>query len=170
MPGRSRRHVETIEFEPSGAGAVVERMEELASAGDGWINLMPGVPDEEVPDPPRGIFSAIFGTAQAPVSMGTWMPAAAGRRSAREETVGFMHPRGRDAVGQLASAGVTLPGGWRVSQDHIRRGLIVHPPSGAPHDEVLSWLVRAGAALSMVPLTGRWQARVYAPRPRSTTS
>jgi hypothetical protein len=168
MAGRSHRPVETIEFEPSSAVAVVERMDQLAAAGDGWINLMPGVPEEAVEEPPRGVFSALFGTTQAPVSMGTWMPP--GARRASEETLGFMHPRGRGAVGQLASAGIMVPSGWRVGQDHGRRGLILHPVAGTPHSEVLSWSLRAGAALTAVPLTGRWQARVYLPRPRSTTS
>lgn len=161
--------METIEFDPGAPGAVVARMDELTSAGEGWINLMPGVPEEEVEEPPRGVFSALFGTAQAPVSMGTWMPAAGGRRSG-EETVGIMHPRGRRAVDELASAGVMVPAGWRVGQDHPRRGLIVHPPVGTPHVEVLAWALRAGAVLAVVPLTGSWEARVYLPLPRSTTS
>ncbi len=162
--------METIEFDPGTTDAVVARMEELASAGDGWINVLPGVPEEEVEEPPRGVFTALFGTAQPPVSMGTWVPAGGGRRDSGAETVGFMHPRGRRAVNQLASAGVMVPAGWRVGQDHPRRGLIVRPPSGTPHAEVLSWVLRAGAALAVVPLTGRWQARVYLPKPRSTTS
>lgn len=162
--------METIDFDPPDAASVVTRMDELAAAGDGWINLMPGVPEEEADEPSGGVLSVLFGTAQPPVSMGTWMPAGARRRGDGEETVGFMHPRGRGAVDQLASAGVLLPAGWRVRQDHARRGLIVHPAPGTPHADVLSWSLRAGAALAVVPLTGRWQARVYLPRPRSTTS
>jgi hypothetical protein len=170
MAARARRPVETIEFQPTAAEAVVERMDRMATLGDGWINLMPGVPEGEVDDRPRGAFSAMFGTTQEPVCMGTWMPAGKGRRSGGEETLGFMHPRGRGAVDQLAAAGVTVPAAWRVRQDHPRRGMIVHPATGTSHAEVLAWSLRAGAALTLLPLTGRWQARVYLPRPRSTTS
>lgn len=170
MAARSQRSVETIEFEPAEPGEIVVRMDALGAAGDGWINLMPGVPDEEVDDRPRGAFAAFFGASQPPVAMGTWMPTGAGRRPDGEETLGFMHPRGRGAVGHLASAGVTVPAGWRVLQDHARRGLIVRPLTGTPHAAVLAWALRAGAALAAVPLTGRWRARVYLPRPKSTTS
>lgn len=167
MAVRPRRPVESVEFDPSDAGAVVARMDELAAAGDGWINLLPGVPEEEADEPPRGVFSALFGAPQAPVSMGTWMPAG-GRRP--EETLGFMHPRGRGAAEQLATAGVGVPAGWQIRQDHPRRGLILRPSPGTSHAELLRWALQAGAQLSVVPLTGRWQARVYLPRPRSTTS
>lgn len=158
------RPFEQIQFDPDDTGAVVARMRELADAHDGWINLLPGVPEEEVEQPTASVFSALFGTAQPPVSMCTWMPERPRTRRTGEATVGIMHPRGRFAASQLASMGVPVPPGWRVRQDHGRRGLILHPPSGATDRRVLDWMLRAGAALAMVPLTGRWQARVYPPR------
>ncbi|MGH9092917.1 MAG: hypothetical protein ACRDZR_16295, partial [Acidimicrobiales bacterium] len=94
-----------------------------------------------------------------------WMPARHGRR-ARGVTLGIMHQRGRRAVAQLEAVGIPLPEGWRVRQDHNRRGLIVLPPEWAPHAEVLAWALRAGAALAAAPLTGSWQARVYEPLKR----
>lgn len=144
-------------------------MRALAEAHDGWINLLPGVPEEEAERPPRGVFSALFGSAQPPVSMCTWMPAAAGGGAA-EQSVGIMHPRGRHAAAQLAELGVPVPSGWRVSQDHARRGLIVHPPADGSPVEVLDWTLRAGAALAVVPLTGMWQARVFLPRSASASA
>lgn len=135
-------------------------MRRLATARDGWINFLPGVPEEAVDAPSGGVFAALFGSAQPPVSMCTWMPAHGGRG----QTVGVMHPRGRAALSQLSSMGVTLPPGWQVGQDHGRRGLVLRPPQATPLDAVLDWLLRAGAALAMVPLTGTWQARVYLPR------
>ena len=168
-----RRTVEELELEPpEGTEAVVWRMDRLAEAHDGWINLLPGVPEEDVEAPTAGVFSAFFGTAQPPVSMCTWMPAGAPRaRAARtgragrlEETVGVMHPRGRGAAGLLASSGVPLPAGWTLRQDHVRRGLLVRPAAGTRHDAVLAWMLAAGSVLSLVPLTGRWKARVYLPR------
>jgi hypothetical protein len=158
------REVEEIEFEPSAPAAVIACMGHLASARDGWINLLPGVPEGEVDEEPRSVFSALFGSAQPPVSMCTWVPPRRGRRARDEQTVGIMHPKGRDAVSQLASAGISLPPGWWVRQDHVRRGLIVHPAIGAPYEQVLDWSLRSGAALTVVPLTGRWKAQVYLPR------
>jgi hypothetical protein len=153
-----------IEFSPDNTAPVVERMAMLSAAQDGWINLVPGVPDDDDtqdlarPSP----FGALLGSAQSPLTMGTWMPARHGRRS-REVTLGIMHPRGRRAVQQLAGMGIPLPEGWRVRQDHNRRGLILFPPETAPHADVLSWALRAGEALATTELTGSWQARVYEP-------
>ena len=161
---RGRRSVEELEFRLPTAVAVLARMDALSAAHDGWINLLPGVPEEEVEAPSIGVFSALFGTAQAPVSMCTWMPSTRGRRGSPEETVGVLHPRGRFVVRQLETLGVSVPGEWRVRQDHGRRGLIVHPPTGTSHSAVLDWMLRAGVALAIVPLTGTWQARVFLPR------
>lgn len=164
-----RRAVEEVEFDPPRCEAVVDRMDRLAAAGEGWINLLPGVPREEAEQHSPGVLSGLLGPAQAPVSMCTWVPAPApgARRRPRRgdaETVGIMHARGRLAAGQLASLGVPVPAGWTVRQDHARRGLIVVPERGAPHARVLEWTLAAGAALAAVPLTGRWKARVYLPR------
>lgn len=158
----------TIEFRPEGPEQVLEWMDRLSAAGDGWINLLPGVDEDEAEEPTSpGAFAALFGPSQAPVTMCTWMPARPGRRGSEEVTVGIMHPRGRFAVRQLEELGIPLPGGWRVRQDHARRGLIVLAPRQASHASVLGWALRAGAALAMVPLTGSWQARVYQPARRS---
>jgi len=168
-----RRQVDEIEFDPQkDVGEVLAAMDRLAGAHDGWINLLPGVPEDAVEQPSQGVFSALFGTAQPPVSMCTWMPGRRGTDGGpgpkenwrTGETVGIMHPRGRFAVSQLASLGVPVPTGWTVRQDHARRGLIVIPAPGRPHRAVLDWSIAAGEALSMVPLTGLWKARVYLPR------
>jgi hypothetical protein len=163
-----RRRVEELEFVPGDTGPVVAEMARLAQAGDGWINLLPGVDEEEAEAEGPGrssALSALFGSAQAPVTMGTWIPARPGRRLP-EATVGIVHPRGRHAVAQLRDMGIPLPAAWRVRQDHNRRGLIVLVPAAASHAEVLAWALRAGAALATAPLTGSWQARIYQPSPR----
>lgn len=140
----------------------------ISASGDGWVNLLPGVPSEVLDDQPRPtILSALFGATQPPVTMCTWMPP---RPGGSEVTVGILHPHGRRAAAQLAAEGVPVPGGWRVRQDNGRRGLIVAAPAATPHDQVLDWTLAAGAALARVPLTGRWQARVYLPLVRSTAS
>lgn len=159
------RQVEEFEFTPSATETVVEWMGYLAEMHDGWVNLLPGVPEEEVDEPPRTAFTALFGTAEPPVSMCTWMPARQGH-DRDGATVGIVHPKGRHAASQLSEAGVPVPPGWRVGQDHPRRGLIVRPPAGEPHARVLDWVLRAGTALAAVPLTGTWKATVYLPHHR----
>lgn len=157
------RDIEEFEFDPTAPGRVVAAMDRLSVAHDGWINLLPGVDEEDAPEPEaRGPFTALFGSPQPPVTMATWMPAKKGRPGG-EETLGIMHPRGRHSIARLREDGVPLPEGWRVRQDHARRGLIVGAPAGVPHPQVLDWAVRAGDALAMVPLTGMWKARVYLP-------
>ena len=155
--------MEQFEFVPPTTGAVLDRMQLLTQAHDGWINLLPGVPEEEAQRASGGVFSALFGVQQ-PVTMCTWMPPGTGRGGTGEQSVGVLHPRGRNAVAQLAELGVPVPSSWRVTQDHARRGLILHPLPGASPAEVLDWALRAGAALAVVPLTGSWQARVFLPR------
>jgi hypothetical protein len=66
-------------------------------------------------------------------------------------------------VARLAEAGVPLPDGWVVRQDHNRRGLVVRALRDAPESEIIEWSVRAGAALCREEMTGEWQAVVYLP-------
>ncbi|MGP8060682.1 MAG: hypothetical protein ACLP9C_13745 [Acidimicrobiales bacterium] len=158
------RDTDEFEFDPAAPAAVLAAMDRLSAAHDGWINLLPGVDEEEAPEPEgRGPFTLLFGSPQAPVTMGTWMPAKRTRTGAGEETLGIMHPRGRHAIASLRADGLPLPQGWRVRQDHARRGLIVCVPAGTPHAQVLDWALRAGDALAMVPLTGMWRAKVFLP-------
>lgn len=168
---RHRRTVEELEFVPPQVDAVVARMDLLAAAGDGWLNLLPGVPEDAVEEPPRTVFTALFGAVTPPVTMCTYVP---GRRGSAA-TVGISHAHGRFAARQLAELGAPIPTGWTVRQDHARRGLVVRLPPTAEHAAVLDWMLRAGRALAMVPLTGSWLARVHLPLPgqgeaRSTTS
>ena len=69
---------------------------------------------------------------------------------------------GRDRRGPPA-AGWGLPEGWTLVQDHPRRGLVVLPAAGGDKQEVLTWLLEAGMVLSVVRLTGQWQAEVHLP-------
>ena len=53
-----------------------------------------------------------------------------------------MHPTGGKAVARLAEAGVTVPDGWVVRQDHARRGLLLRTPVDAAEADVVAWCVR----------------------------
>lgn len=160
----SRREKKTIEFTPPEVAGVAHQLATLRDAGDGWINLLPGVEEgsPELEQPGPGLF-AFFGARQAPVTMATVMPARKDQRHAEGMSVGLMHPTGNHAIERLAEAGVTVPDGWVVRQDHARRGLVLRTsPSAAPAD-IVTWCVQAGAALCRAEMTGRWQAVVYLP-------
>lgn len=164
-----------IRFHRSELGEVLAAMAELSGRGQGWINFEPEVPeDTEVPGP--GLFS--FMSARGPsIPLATWMPARSTRRGRRvPATLGLQHPAGVRAAARLVESGLERPAGWRVTQDHPKRGLVVVVPgpagegasaaSAAPTPagalaQELEWLLRAAELLSMVPPTGWWAAAVY---------
>lgn len=159
----TRRETLTVEFTPPDYERVAGELDRLREAGNGWINLLPGVPEGAVDvDPPTGLF-AFFGNRQLPVTMATVMPARAERRDNEGMSVGIMHPTGPKAVGRLAEAGVTVPDGWVVRQDHARRGLVLGTSPHATPADVVAWCVEAGTALCMADMTGEWRAVVYLP-------
>jgi hypothetical protein len=161
-PVTSRRQTKTIEFTPPDIDGVAGELASLRAAGDGWLNLLPGVVDDADVNPPVGLF-AFFGTRQPPVTMATVMPARPDKRHVEGMSVGLMHPTGAKSVARLAEAGVVMPAGWVVRQDHPRRGLVLRTAPDAEPADVVTWCVQAGTALCMVDMTGRWQAVVYLP-------
>jgi hypothetical protein len=160
----SRRDVDRFEFTPPAFERVTGYLHHLSEAGQGWINLLPGVEldEDEQQTMPPGLFS-LFSNRQPPVTMCTLMPARPTRRAADGVTVGLMHPTGGKAVARLAEAGVAMPEGWLVRQDHPRRGLVVLTSHGAPETDIIDWALRAGTALCRKEMTGQWQAVVYLP-------
>jgi len=160
----TRRDVDTFEFTPPAFDRVTGYLHHLTEAGQGWVNLLPGVDldEEEGQITPPGLFS-LFSNRQAPVTMCTLVPARPTKRSTDGVTIGLLHPTGAKAVARLADAGVPLPPGWLVRQDHARRGLVVLTTHGTPEGDVITWALRAGATLCREGMTGRWQAVVYLP-------
>jgi hypothetical protein len=155
--------VESFTFNPDEPGVVVARMDSLGSAHQGWINLIPLVRQEDEPDPPVGLGALFSGTIHE-IPICTWVAGKAGRRGIEPDSLGIQHNTGTKVVARLAGLDVPLPAGWRWRQDHPRRGLVVLVPLEVTHGEQVAWLLRAGAALSTVPLTGQWEARVRAGR------
>ena len=159
----SRRATKTIEFTPPDVVGVADALAQLRAAGNGWVNLLPGIDEDAVDvEPPSGLF-AFFGNRVPPVTMATVMPAKPDRRDTEGMTVGLMHPTGAKALARLAEVGVGLPDGWVVRQDHVRRGLVLRTPVDASEADVISWCVRAGTALCRAEMTGQWRAVVYLP-------
>jgi len=155
------RTPELVEFRPedkAAVAAIAKIMAELTTAQKGWINLYPGVHPDDEPAPPS-ILGSLFSGTGPPVPVCTWVAPQASQKPPHPE-LGILHKSGPKAVRKLASEGITVPDHWKVLADHPRRGLViaVHPES--PHTEVLEWLMRAGAALTRIPLTGSWQGAV----------
>ena len=160
---RSRRRTRVIEFTPPHIDSVNAALAGLRAAGDGWVNLLPGVDeDRAAPEPQAGLF-AFFGNRAPPVTMATVIPAKKDQSLVEGMSVGLMHPTGSKAVARLAEAGVAIPGDWVVRQDHARRGLVLRTSVEAPESQIIDWCVRAGTALCRVDMTGEWQAVVYLP-------
>jgi hypothetical protein len=159
----NRREVEKFEFVPSSDERVAGYLKRLTEAGDGWINLLPGVhvDEQRTPNAP-GVF-ALFTNRQPPVAMATLMPPKAAKRAFEGVTIGLLHPTGNKAVARLAEAGVNVPEGWVVRQDHARRGLLLLAPPSATATSIVEWAIRAGTALCREEMTGEWQAVVYLP-------
>jgi hypothetical protein len=154
-----------VEFHEQRRGPVVERMQAMATAAAGWINLTPGL-DVDVPPPPRSALASLFTSRGPTVPLGTWAPA----RRRDPATVGIHHGEGPRAIALLAERGVALPDGWRRLQDHPKRGLVLIPApatSGAELDDVLAWLLQATGALCPVPRTGEWRAYCFSATSRA---
>jgi hypothetical protein len=158
-----KRPVRRVEFQPTEPGEVLEAMATLTHAGDGWINFLPGIDADDAPPTTTGL-SALLAPRTAGALMGTWAPQTQTRRGLQGPTVGLLHPVGRFAARQLAGLGAPVPEGWTIRQDNARRGLIVIAPFDTPNDEVLTWIIAAGTALTTLPTSGSWRADIYLPK------
>ena len=157
----ARREPLVIEFDEDRRDAVVDRMETMAAAEAGWLNLTPGL-DMDVPPPARSPLASIFGARGPTVPLATWMP----RQGRDQATGGIQHPEGPQAVKLLAERGAPVPAGWRVVQDHPKRGLVVAVVGGNGRDDLdraLVWLLGATAVLCPWPRTGEWRALCHLP-------
>jgi hypothetical protein len=158
---RTVRQTEHVDFSVSQTDEVVSRMDRLATAGDGWINVIPKVGDEDERPTTLGFFTLLSGGSSG-TTMCTWVPGSLERRGHGQPTLGIAHLQGRRVVSVLRSSSVVVPEGWFVEQDHPRRGLVVRVPSDASHAESLAWALRALGALGVRPVRG-WRADVYLP-------
>lgn len=130
-----------VVFEPSDLAPVLDAM-----PASGWVNLQPEV--GELPEEETSGYFGIFGARGPVVPFATWH---AGDRSA-----GIQH-----GTGPKVARRIDIPAGWRVAQDHPKRGLVVRVPAGVPDAEVLAWLLATGTVLCPAPLLGRWVAEVH---------
>jgi hypothetical protein len=153
-----------LEFVALDDPGLLAHMAHLATTGAGWINVTPLIETEHEPPPP-GPFAFLGGsTHQVPTA--TWKP---GRLqsdgTARPTTVGLQHAAGTHLAWRLSDLGLPRPEGWRVTQDHPRRGLVMTVPADADHAATMDWLLRLAAAVCTVPTTGTWEASIHAGLP-----
>lgn len=126
------------------ANSTADAARVLASVLDqpgSWCNLeFEPIEDEDAPaESPLFGFLAARGPANplATVTAGT-----TGRRSTPTE-VGIQHQAGVKAADQLREAGVGIPEGARVMQDHPRRGLVVRLLEPTEASVISDWLFAA---------------------------
>jgi len=145
---------EQIDFSLNDRSMVLARMQRLRQTKKGWINLSPAIDeDQELPD--RSSNFGLFSGRGPDVPLCTWVPGP-------PVEVGIQHGAGPKAANKLRELGEPVPDGWRVTQDHSRRGIVVVVPDGTPDESALDWLFRAGSALaSHLKLAGWWRAAVY---------
>ena len=156
---------ETVAFESSDTSAVVRAMQTLAARGDGlgWINIGPGLRDDQIDQlPPPSPLARWFSGRGPAVPMATWTPPRQ-VRPASLPTVGVAHGAGPKALGRLRDAGAPLPAGWRKVQDHAKNGIVVQPAAGESHRDVLRWLLSACWALCPIDIEDHWLAEVHRP-------
>jgi hypothetical protein len=150
-----------FEFAAHDDPELLASMAGVEANGTGWINLEPVI-DEEHEPPAPGPFAFLGGSTHK-VPTVTWMP---GKRTAggtaKPTTVGLQHAAGPHVAWKLRDLGLPLPEGWRITQDHPRRGLVAVVAADADNRAVVDWLLRAALVVCTVPATGRWVASVHA--------
>ena len=146
-----------VEFSEDDLDPIVALMAELTEANAGWINFSPQV-EAGYDTPPRTLFAQVFSANGEKVPLSTW---SAPTRPGGRATVGIEHGSGPKALARLAQHDLALPNGWLKLNDHPRRGLVVVTGGGSSDDDVLWWLLASSHTLSVVPLTGGWEATVF---------
>jgi hypothetical protein len=162
MRRAARKQVQYIEFRVQEPGEVVAQMQRMGQEHDGWVNMRPDIPPEQAP--PSGGLGALFAVSVHEVPVCTWVPGQLQRNGVDPDSLGIQHAAGTRTAFTLRSLGTPVPDGWRVTQDHPRRGLVVKPPVATDPADELTWLLQAATLLSRVPLTGAWVAEVHSPR------
>lgn len=136
-------------------------MDELATARNGWINLLPQIP-ENVPVPSTPSALAVFSKRGPVVPLGTWTPPSTTRSGEPfPPEIGIQHGAARRAADALTDTPGEIPADWRVVSDNPRRGIVVRPPLGTATAEQATWLLDALLAICIPPNTGRFQMFRY---------
>jgi hypothetical protein len=153
-----------LEFVANDDPELLAHMAMVEAGGTGWINVEPVIAEEHEPPQP-GPFAFLGGSTHK-VPTVTWMPGKHLPNGAvKPTTVGLQHAAGPRVAWKLRDLGLPLPAGWRITQDHPRRGLVALVPADADNSVVIDWLLRAALVVCTVPATGRWVASIHAGLP-----
>lgn len=157
--GTERR---VIEFQRSEIGEVVAALAEIAASGKGWVNIEPILDDDTLDtlrreSPPALI--RLFSGRGPKIPFATFVPGGKGKPG----QVGLEHPSGPRTVRTLREAGVNPPAGWRMRQDHGKRGIVFDVPAGSDPVEMLHWMLDSASYVAGVDLTGWWSAAINRP-------
>jgi hypothetical protein len=159
-----RGDVDSFEFTPPAFDRVTGYLHHLTEAGQGWINLLPGVDadEDERQTTPPGLFS-LFSNRQPPVTMATLVPPGrpGGPPRGHRRPAAPDRRQGRGPVGRGRCRHARRTGGCARTTPGV--GWSCWPPHGAPEADIIGWAIRAGTALCRKEMTGEWQAVVYLP-------
>ncbi len=128
-----------------------EVFEERTGDTHRWCNLSFEVDEELAPEPDSVLFG--FLAARGPSSPLTTVMSARGGKRPHGPQLGIQHRAGPRCAEQLREASLELPDGWRVVQDHPRRGLVVALPDSTTVEEIAAWVLPAMHILNRAPTT-----------------
>jgi hypothetical protein len=150
-----------LEFVAHDDPKLLAQMTAIGTARTGWINVQPVI-EEEYEPPEPGPFAFLGGSTHK-VPVATWMPGKlAANGVAKPTTIGMQHATGPHLAWKLRDNGLALPEGWKITQDHPRRGLVASVPADAENGSVMDWLLQVATFACQVPSTGRWVASIHA--------
>jgi hypothetical protein len=154
-----------IEFTPADVSEVAQHVGRVIERGAGWVNIEPIVGEVAMDElrrtaPPTVV--RLFSGRGGKIPFGTFVPGD--HRKDTKGQVGLEHGAGPRALQQLREAGIVLPDGWRMRQDHGKRGIVCDVPRDERPDIIVRWIVDAAAQLCEIDLTGWWTAVVSVPR------
>jgi len=154
----------TVDF---GAGSearqeVVDAMVGLITGLDGWVTFEPLFDEESLP-PVRASWLDVFSARGPVIPDASWVPGERKGERVTPLSIGLRHPSGGRAMPRLTEVGHVVPEGWRMVQDHPKRGLVLEARPGVEvdADATLDWMFDALAALTPMPLTGLWRATFH---------
>jgi hypothetical protein len=132
--------------------AVALHLQDVVDRG-GWVNFLPG--REEILQefsPREGPFSWLFGRPVQPYAMVSVVPG-------KVIAIGITHGAGRLTDGDLALRGLNVDADWRITQNHVRRGLIVEAKGASA--SLAHFIAHALRVLTAIPAQSEWTALRY---------
>ena len=154
-----------IEFTPDDIDAVVQGVAGMIERGAGWMNIEPIVGEVAMDEIRRSAPPAIvrvFSGRGGKIPFGTFVPGD--HRKDKFGQVGLEHSAGPRGLQQLRDAGVVLPAGWRMRQDHGKRGIVCDVPRDESPAVIVRWILDASLQLCEIDLTGWWTAVISVPK------